>query len=154
MGKKHCYIRVFERGRGKFRLVRLTGPQALAPYAKSNAPFLTTREAFTLKSTAAAGVRKAYLAATTPAQRGDVLRAVDALPLPVGDALETTPELAIEWHYSVRDLCALMGRVADLPLMAINSGAADRSDFRRVAFKGGSDTGAINLTTQATTKAG
>jgi hypothetical protein len=47
-----------------------------------------------------------------------------------------------------------MGRVADLPLMAINPGVADRSDFRRVAFKGGSDTGAINLTTQATTKAG
>jgi beta-lactamase class A len=87
-------------------LVRLTGPQALAPYAKSNAPFLTTREAFTLQSTAAAGVRKAYLAATTPAQRGDVLRAVDALPLPAAEALDTTPELAIEWGTTACAICA------------------------------------------------
>ncbi|MEA2787071.1 MAG: hypothetical protein QOF71_3175, partial [Candidatus Eremiobacteraeota bacterium] len=50
--------------------------------------------------------------------------------------------------------CDLMGRVADLPLMSINPGVADPASFRSVAFKGGSDTGIINLTTQVTTKRG
>jgi hypothetical protein len=47
-----------------------------------------------------------------------------------------------------------MARVADLPLMAINPGVADPAQFRRVAYKGGSDTGVINMTTQVTTKRG
>jgi hypothetical protein len=54
----------------------------------------------------------------------------------------------------VRELCDLMSRVADLPLMSINPGAADAASFRQVAFKGGSDVGVINMTTQVTTKRG
>ncbi|MEA2786391.1 MAG: hypothetical protein QOF71_2495, partial [Candidatus Eremiobacteraeota bacterium] len=127
-------------------LVRLAGPAALAPYAFRNAPFLTTREMFVLKSTPGAAQREAYLAARTPAARAAVLRAVDALPLPGVAQLVSTPILAIEWQYSVRELCDLMGRVADLPLMSINPGVADPASFRSVAFKGGSDTGIINLT--------
>jgi len=135
-------------------LVRIDGPAALAPYAGRNVPFLTTRETFTLKSTSAAAQRAAYLAASTPAARTAVLRAVDAMPLPPLSQFVTTPILGVEWHYSVRQLCDLMGRVADLPLMSINPGVADAESFRQVAFKGGSDVGIINLTTQVTTKRG
>ena len=135
-------------------LVRIAGPGALAKYALRNSPFLTTREMFVLKSTPGAAQRAAYLAAATPAARATVLRAVDALPLPGVAQIVSTPILAIEWQYSVRELCDAMGRVADLPLMSINPGAADPESFRRVAFKGGSDIGVINLTTQVTTKRG
>ena len=135
-------------------LVRVDGPAALAPYAGRNVPFLTTRETFTLKSTPAAAQRAAYLAASTPAARAAVVRAVDAMPLPALSQFVTTPILGVEWHYSVRQLCDLMARVADLPVMSINPGVADPASFRRVAFKGGSDVGIINLTTQVTTKRG
>ena len=135
-------------------LVRLAGPAALAPYAARNAPFLTTREMAILKSTPGAAQRAAYLAAATPAARSSVLRGVDALPLPSIAQLVTTPILAIEWQYSVRELCDVMGRVADLPVMSINPGVADPAAFLQVAFKGGSDIGVINLTTQVTTKRG
>jgi hypothetical protein len=47
-----------------------------------------------------------------------------------------------------------MDHVASLPLMTIAPGVADASDFRRVAFKGGSDFGVVNLTTEVTTKRG
>ncbi len=135
-------------------LVRLAGPAALARYAGPNAPFLTTRETFVLKSDPGAVARAAYLAAASPAARAEVLRRVDGMPLPPLSALDPKPILAIEWHYSVRELCGLMSRVADLPLMSINPGVADAGAFAQVAFKGGSDTGVINLTTQVTTKRG
>ena len=135
-------------------LVRLVGPSGLAPYALRNVPLLTTREAFQLKSVQESAQRTAYLAARTPAERAAVLRAVDAVPLPAAGALESKPTLAVEWHYSVRELCGLMRRVAELPVMSINPGLADASSFAHVAFKGGSDTGVVNLTTQVTTKRG
>jgi beta-lactamase class A len=135
-------------------LVRLTGPRALAPYAGGNDPFLTTREAFVLRSDADGDLRAAYLAAHTPSERAALLRRADAMPLPSVMQLGSTPVLAIEWHYSVRRLCALMERVASLPLMSINPGVAQPGDFRHVAYKGGSDTGAINMTTMVTTHRG
>ncbi len=135
-------------------LVRLVGPAALRPYAARNDPFLTTREMVTLKSRPGSRLRAAYLAAGTPAARLGVLRRADALPLPALGALSGAPDLSVEWHYSVRELCGLMQRVADLPLMSINPGVADPSRFRHVAFKGGSEAGTINLTTAVTTRRG
>jgi hypothetical protein len=38
--------------------------------------------------------------------------------------------------------------------MSINPGVAAPGDFARVAFKGGSDVGVVNLTTMVTTKRG
>ena len=135
-------------------LVRLVGANALSPYAKKNEPFLTTRETFTLKSKPGAGLLSAYLSAATPVVRKGILKQVNSLPLPSADQILTSPELAVEWHYSVRDLCRLIERVSQIPLMSINPGVADPAAFRHIAFKGGSDFGAINLTTEVTTKRG
>jgi beta-lactamase class A len=135
-------------------LVRIVGAQALKPYAGGNDPFLTTREAFIMKSDRRAELRAAYLAAVTPSARAAVLQHVEALPLPDVAQISSRPQLAIEWHYSVRELCNLLRRVADLPLMSINPGVADPSKFRHVAFKGGSDAGVINLTMMVTTRRG
>jgi beta-lactamase class A len=135
-------------------LVRIVGPAALARYAAGNEPFLTTREAFVLKSDGETRLRGMYFTVDSPAARAAVLRQVDALPMPSPDAYETKPDLAIEWHYSVRELCRMMWRVAALPLMSVNPGVADTTDFARVAYKGGSDTGVLNLTTAVTTHRG
>jgi beta-lactamase class A len=135
-------------------LVHLVGPRALQPYAFGNDPFLTTREAFILKSSAGVALRAAYDAAATPQARAAILSRADALPLPQLSELMTAPDLAIEWHYSVQSLCSLMQRVADMPLMQVNPGAASSGDFRAVAYKGGSDLGVINMTTMVTTKRG
>jgi hypothetical protein len=135
-------------------LVHLTEGKALDRYAGGNRPFLTTREMFILKSTLGASLRSAYEAATTLQKRSAVLRRVDALPLPMPPQLLTTPDVSVEWHYSVRDLCDLIRHVASLPLMSINPGVADPAEFRHIAFKGGSDNGVINLTTMVTTRLG
>jgi hypothetical protein len=47
-----------------------------------------------------------------------------------------------------------MAGVANISLMSINPGVADAGDFRHVAYKGGSDTGVINMTTAVTTRRG
>jgi beta-lactamase class A len=135
-------------------LVRIVGENALRPYARENQPFLTTREVFTLKSKPGADLLSAYRSATTPAARESVLKRAALQPLPRADELLTSPDLAVEWHYSVRDLCRLLERVSDVPLMSINPGVADATAFRHVAYKGGSDLGAINLTTAVTTTRG
>lgn len=133
-------------------LVRIVGPASLRSYTFGNEPFLTTREMATLKSTVGDDVRPAFSAATTASARAMILRRVDALPAPTVSQLLDKPVLPIEWHYSVRELCRLMSRVAGLPLMSINPGTGDPALFRRIAFKGGSDIGIINLTTMMTTK--
>jgi hypothetical protein len=135
-------------------LVRLVGPNALRPYEIRNDPFLTTREMFVLKSSEGTDLHSAYLRAATPKARAAVLARVDAMPLPTLEQLNTSPDPAVEWHYSVRELCSLMRRVSDLPLMSINPGIPNPSDFRHVAYKGGSDVGIINMTTMVTTKRG
>ncbi|HLY01027.1 MAG TPA: serine hydrolase [Candidatus Cybelea sp.] len=135
-------------------LLRIVGPTALKRYAGSNEPFLTTREMFILKSDEGASMGGMYLTVDSATGRAEVLRRVDALPLPGIEQLMNAPNLAIEYHYSVRDLCKLMERVASLPLMSINPGAADAADFNHVAYKGGSDIGVINMTTMVTTHRG
>jgi hypothetical protein len=135
-------------------LIHIVGQKAIAPYAGSNTPFLTTREMAIMKAHSGAQIRGMYLTVDSPVGRASALRQVDAMALPDVDALETTPIPAVEWHYSVRDLCRLMERVAALPLMSVNPGIADASDFARVAYKGGSDVGILNLTTAITTRRG
>lgn len=135
-------------------LIHIAGRNAIAPYAGGNAPFLTTREMATLKSSEGARFRGMYLTVDSAAGRASVLRQIDALPVPPADTFDMTPLAAIEWHYTVRDLCRLMERVASLPLMSVNPGLADPSDFPHVAYKGGSDGGVLNFTTAVTTRRG
>ena len=43
-----------------------------------------------------------------------------------------------------------MGRVQQLPQMSVNPGVATPADWTHVAYKGGSEPGALNLTTLVT----
>ena len=135
-------------------LAHIVGARALAPFAMGNTPFLTTREMFLLKSKPGATQRARFRATTSADVRRAILTKIDALDLPANGELESSPMLDIEWHYTVRDLCALIARVENLPVFSINPGIAARADFAHVAYKGGSDFGVINMTTFVTTKRG
>lgn len=118
----------------------------------AEAPMLSTRELFALKNPANFALLTDYrAAATVQARRAVILRAA-AAPLPTSGAL--TLALDAEWHVSARRLCAMMNSVAALPLTRLNPGVADPADFFRVSYKGGSDRGVLNLTTQVVNRKG
>lgn len=134
-------------------LIHLLGRSAVEAQApERNRPFLTTREAFILKSPKNANVREAWLAADTAGRR-ELLADIGALPLPTladfegGDKMH--PE--IEWFYTGPELCALMDRVDAAEVMQINTGGLpEAEEWKSVSFKGGSEPGVHNLTYQLT----
>ncbi len=136
-------------------LIRVVGRPAIDPLIPlRDRPILTTREAFVLKDPANRALRDRYLAAATPAARLDILQQADRLPLPVlkpfARLLAAGPVAPrIEWFFSARQLCGLMGRVSALPQMSVNPGVANPSEWAHVAYKGGSEPGVLNLTTLA-----
>jgi beta-lactamase class A len=79
--------------------------------------------------------------------------AADALAWVVG-APATARYASRNSLFSPRELCALMDKVADLPLMSINPGVADPAKFARVAFIGGTEPGALSFVTAVVTKSG
>jgi beta-lactamase class A len=133
-------------------LIGVVGRSALEKLAPRNEPFLTTRELFVVKANAA--LRETYRKAS-PKERRNLLARIDSDPLPTLAQVDLDPSfLDIEWYFTPRELCTLMARVADLPLMTINPGVATPAAWKRVAFKGGSDAGVLNLTTYLTAKNG
>lgn len=135
-------------------LIHLVGREAIEAITPRNRPFLTTREAFILKSTQNRELLQRYLAGDLN-QRRLVLNQLQQQPLPdVSDIDPNSVALDVEWFFTAEELCSLMARVKDLPLMSINSGVADASDWQRVAYKGGSESGVLNLTTWLLAKNG
>ncbi|WP_291428237.1 serine hydrolase [Deinococcus sp.] len=119
-------------------------------------PFLGTREAFALKNPANAALLAEYRAAVlnVPARRA-VLERARVAPLPAASIFAGGPLARdVEWFASTERLCRLMGEVAALKETQLNPGVADPTQFRSVSYKGGSEPGVLNLTTQVTTQAG
>ncbi len=136
------------------RLIHLVGREPIEAIAPRNRPFLTTREAFVLKSAKNSKWLQRYRSGDS-GQRRSLLPELAKLPLPTINEFESSPPaLDVEWFFSVRELCGLIAQVQDLPLMAINSGVASAEDWQRVAFKGGSEPGVINMTTWLEAKNG
>ncbi len=130
-------------------LIKQVGRESIeSNYSQNNIPFLTTRELFTLKSSQNRKLLERYRQSDEK-QRRQILAELANQPLPdVSEFIETNPNaLDVEWFYNAEELCELMQEVADLPLMSINPGIANPKDWERVAFKGGSEPGVINLTT-------
>ncbi|MBE9028305.1 serine hydrolase [filamentous cyanobacterium LEGE 11480] len=130
-------------------LIQLVGRENLEAMAPPNRPFLMTREFFQLKSPSNQGLLNYYRQGNLEQQRS-VLTALAKRPLP--DVAEFTGDkpqaLDVEWFFSATELCQLIDRVADLPLTRINPGVAAAQDWQQVAFKGGSEVGVLNFTTQ------
>ncbi len=117
---------------------------------------ISTRELFALKNPENKALLSRYLAATTPVQRASVLTDVARAPLPAPTLFASEQAIVpqVEWFVPVTTLCGLMAQVADLPLTQINPGVADPKAFKQVSYKGGSEVGVLNYTTQVTTSKG
>jgi beta-lactamase class A len=128
-------------------LIRLLGRASLDHYGAAQVrPMLTTADLFRLKAKGNDALLARFRKAT-PAERRPMLDELDKLPLPnVEDYPTAVTALDVEWYFSPRELCELMGKVHDLPLMGINPGIAKKSDWDRIAYKGGSEPGVISMT--------
>ncbi|HXN09432.1 MAG TPA: serine hydrolase [Candidatus Acidoferrales bacterium] len=136
------------------RLLAYVGRRNVEAFAPRDRPFLSTREAFILKDPNRADMLKRYRAAGE-SERRNLLKQIDALPLPDASIFSGGPLATdVEWFFTTRELCSLMRSVEALPLMSINPGVAEASDWKRVAYKGGSEPGVLNLTTWLVAKNG
>lgn len=134
-------------------IVHLVG-RDIDRFAGTNAPFLTTREMFLLKMHGNDGLRERYRKGNAAA-RTAIVKSLDRMPLPHVEQFDISPAYAdIEWHYTNRELCRLMDGVRDLPLMGVNPGVASPSQWKRIAYKGGSDGGVISMTTALESSSG
>ncbi|MGZ5968320.1 MAG: serine hydrolase [Polyangiales bacterium] len=134
-------------------LIAIAGRPAIEPLAPHAHPFLTTREAFVLKAKGNESLLAKWSKGDEAARRA-LLPEIDAAPLPKVSAVHETPTAIdeVEWKFSAHELCALVEKVHDLPLMSVNPGVAKAADWERVAYKGGSEPGVLNLTTRLTAK--
>jgi Beta-lactamase enzyme family len=127
-------------------LMHLLGREAIMPYASRNNPLLTTREAFVLKSPTSEDLLQRYRNGNL-SERIVVLQEVASAPPPDPKLFSNTPTaLDVEFFFTPQELCDLMSKVADLPLMIINPGISGSKSWERVAFKGGSEPGVLNVT--------
>jgi beta-lactamase class A len=135
-------------------LINIIGRQAIESSSHRNIPFLTTREFFILKSANNQELLQRYRNSNLEEKR-EILQSLTQQSLPETSEFSGKPvALDIEWFFTAQELCSLMVQVADLPLMSINPGVANAEDWERVAFKGGSEAGVLNLTTWLKAKNG
>jgi beta-lactamase class A len=137
-------------------LIHLMGRGAIAPFAARNRPFLTTREFFALKNPDNEALLRRYQTGDIQ-QKRQVLTELASAPLPDSSLFDSKPVvLDVEWFFSPRELCGLIQKVADLPLMSVNPGGGlvNPAQWQRVSFKGGSEPGVINLTTSLKASSG
>lgn len=135
-------------------LIQLVGRSPIESLTPRNRPFLMTREAFILKSNKNAALLKRYRAGNADDRR-KLLSELATQPLPDVQEFTAGPIAPdVEWFLTTTELCNLMAHVQDLPLMSINPGAARADEWERVAYKGGSEPGVLNLTTWLRAKTG
>lgn len=136
-------------------LLRILGREQIETITPNSRPLLTTKELFTLKATPNATLLAAYQAGDEADKRA-VLKALADLPLPEASEISTTPIVDVEWFFTAQELCALMGQVQDIDLTTVEPGPATSNFVRwpRVAYKGGSELGVLNLTTWLQSAAG
>ncbi len=130
------------------------GRPAVEAFAPKNHPMLRTREAFVLKDPQNADLLERWRHGTE-AQRLQILEDADKRALPSEAIFNNGPlALDVEWFFSASELCGLMQRVAHLSFMSINPGVADPAEWKKVAYKGGSEPGVLNFTTSLTSMSG
>ncbi|MBD3883227.1 serine hydrolase [Phormidium tenue FACHB-886] len=129
-------------------LINQVGREAIEFLAPHNQPLLTTRELLILKAPQSSALLQRYQSADT-AQRRQILAELAQLPLPnradFGTATQPVAIDSAEWFFTSRELCTLMQQVEDLPLMSVTPGI-NPTGWSRIAYKGGSEAGVLNLT--------
>ncbi len=131
-------------------LLALVGRDNVEALTQHNRPFLSTREAFILKDPQNQQLLDRYRQATER-ERRNLLTAITDVPLPGVNIFNSGPlALDVEWFMSGQELCDAIATVADLPAMQVNPGLATPENWQRIAFKGGSEPGVENFTTDLT----
>ncbi|MEM6426032.1 MAG: serine hydrolase [Cyanobacteria bacterium P01_D01_bin.128] len=131
-------------------LINIVGTDAIEALSPRNRPFLTTRAAFILKNPANQNLLNRYLQAED-AERRSLLATLGNYSLPAVEIFTGEPvALEIEWFFTATELCNGIATVANLPLMQVEPGLADPTDWRQVAYKGGAEPGVLNFTTHLT----
>jgi beta-lactamase class A len=145
-------------------LIRLLGPDRIAQHQAAmghaqpllNQPFLTTLQAFKLKYADTVSANT-YMQSSSSA-RSALLRHIDTA-VSRNDIQLTTRIVhvdSIEWFATTAELCRAMvwfrgmaqqtGDSTALDILGINTGIPVASTWKRVAYKGGSEPGVINMT--------
>jgi beta-lactamase class A len=123
-----------------------------------NIPFLSTREMFLLKFTDGSQRARSYVKTSSVAERLDLLHTLSnasTRDVVFADTVSFTG--SIEWFASTKDLCAAMSWFRELPdtvirrqaldVLGINTGVDVNTDhWDVVGYKGGSETGVLNMT--------
>ncbi len=109
-------------------------------------PFLMTREFFQLK--ADSNLYKRYVSSALEGRR-DILRSLENSALPQEQGLSELWLEHAEWHMSTASLCSCLEKTGHLEITQINPGVLSTADWRKIAYKGGSEGGVLNLTTRA-----
>lgn len=128
-------------------LLAFVGRTAVEALTEENRPFLSTREFFVLKDPQNQALLSRYRQGTEREKRR-VLNAIAEISLPMVNIFNGGPlALDVEWFLSGQELCNAISTVAALPPMQVNPGLATPANWQRVAFKGGSEPGVENFTT-------
>lgn len=123
-------------------LIRVIGAERIAADLGIET-LLTTRALFQLK--ADKPLSDAYLSGAT-SDRTTILKQLSERELPSVAAASSLYTPGLEWMIPVRRLCRLAAAVSDIDVFAINPGPVRPGSWQRVAYKGGSETGVLNLT--------
>jgi beta-lactamase class A len=136
-------------------LIHLVGRENIEAIAPQNKPLLMTREFFQFQAKANQSLLERYRKGNLQEKRS-ILTELAKQPLAKAREFEETQPnaLDLECFFTPAQLCQLMERVSDLPLMSINPGAASPQDWQKITFKGGSGPGVLNLTTGVQAKNG
>lgn len=123
-------------------LIRLVGADRVAG-ALGIDTVLTTRAFFQLK--ADQPLADAY-AKGSAGERAAIVAQLAGRDLPEIHAASSPYQPDVEWTIPARQLCHLALELSDTDVFAINPGPIRTGEWKRIAFKGGSELGVLNLT--------
>lgn len=128
-------------------LLSLVSRQEVDRYLTHSKPTLSTAEMFTLKNPDNSDIL-ARFRASSAGERLSLLGELKARKLPKTSLFSGDPvAIDVEWFMTVSELADLIERLETLDLMTVNAGLATKEHWQRVAYKGGSEPGVLNLTT-------
>jgi beta-lactamase class A len=123
-------------------LIRLLGREPIAKKLQAET-LLTTREFFILK--ADPDLARRYAEADAD-QRAAIINEIAGRERPPAVQVIGQHDEGVEWYVSNTTLCELASAVRNLDVFSIEPGPVDAGRWRSVAYKGGSETGVLNLT--------
>ena len=134
-------------------LIHLVGRANVEAISARNTPFLSTREAFILKGSDNGAIRRDWLVADATGKQALQDHLAD-MPLPRTDGLSREVTAEVEWFFSAQELRALLEATHHLPPFRISAGMVPGRQWSSVAYKGGSETGVLNLSALVVTQSG